>query len=288
MFNFKDNSKGTALAILSSLSFSISMSVVKLLDYSISVQLIVLIRNCIILLWLLPLAIRQNWRSFKTAKLLLHCVRIILILSSMLCTYSAYRHLPLSTASAIGMTGPLFTAVLSATFLREKIPLKKWGLILLGYFGVIILLRPSTFISEPIVIVALLANIFAACSVIIAKILLQQDSPLTLTLYSSIGITIALGIASFNDWQPIAAKDLIILLIIGLLGNITQLCFSFALKYAKASAIAPIEYIRIVFAVSIGIIVFNEQIDGLTILGSAIIIGSTLILTYIENKTSNT
>ena len=282
--------RGAILATAAALSMSISMSMAKQLDHDIPTSLVVFIRSSFGLLFFIPLLIKNKSQIIKTRQMHLHILRVVIVVGSMLCTYYTYRHLPIAFATSIGMTGALFTTILSAIILKDKIGMHKWLLLIIGYSGVILVIRPQSFILDVAIIASLMANIFAALAIIISKIISRHDSTLTIMLYSNIGITLVSAL--FNSYTAgwhldmLYTKDILILLSTGFFGITTQLCSLTALKYSSPSFLAPFEYTRMFWAVLIGLVVFSEIPNIYVILGSIIIICSTYFLTYLECNTS--
>jgi len=103
-------------------------------------------------------------------------------------------------------------------------------------------------------------------------------------LYSNIGITVVSFLFNVQGWQVVSVNDLILLSCMGILSLITQFCSITALKYSSPSFVAPFEYMRIPFAILIGLIIFHEIPDMYTILGSIIIVSSAYMLTCLNNK----
>jgi drug/metabolite transporter (DMT)-like permease len=270
------------LATTGALSHSISMSLAKQVDPTIPTTLVVFIRSFFGLLFFLPILISQKSSLAKTKNLPLHILRVVLLVSGMLCTYYTYRNLPIAFATSIGMSGPIFVTILSVFILKEKISYIKWCLIFLGYIGVLFVIRPTSFILDIGVGTALLANLIAGLCIIIIKILSKYDSIITMMLYSNIGIAIVSFLFNMNGWQAPSLRDVGLLSCTGVLGIITQVCSVTALKHSPPSFVAPFEYTRIFFASLIGIVVFQESINIYMIIGTLIIIFSTYMITYIN------
>jgi drug/metabolite transporter (DMT)-like permease len=270
------------LAVLGALSHSVSMSLAKQLDPTIPTTLVVFIRSCFGLLFFLPILINQRQSIVRTKNLPLHVIRVVLVVSAMLCTYYTYRTLPIAFATSIGMTSPIFITILSAILLQESISYTKWCLIFFGYVGVLFVIRPTSFILDGGIGTALLANLLAALCIIIIKILSKYDSIITIMIYSNIGIAIVAFVFNINGWQALGLRDVILLSLTGLLGIITQTCSITALKYSSPSFVAPFEYTRIFFASLIGVLIFQETLNIYMIIGTLIIIFSTYMITYLK------
>lgn len=284
LHTLKPTIKSASLAIISALSLSVLMSLAKQLHTDIPTTLVVFIRSAFGLLFFLPVIIVNRRAIQKTKKLPLHILRITLTVTAMLCTYYAYRNLPIVFATAIGMSSPLFTTTLSFIILKEQSIRAKWLAVILGYTGVVIILRPTSFVFDLGTLSAIIANILAATALIVVKILSRYDSAVTIMFYTTIGIAIASGLYSFHAWQLVHLKDLLLLSTMGFLGAVSQFCLINAIKCSSPSFVAPFEYTRMFFATLIGITVFHEVLGIYIIAGSVLILLSSYMLVCIGVK----
>jgi drug/metabolite transporter (DMT)-like permease len=234
------------------------------------------------LVFFTPFIIRACTKGFVTSRPLLHLIRVITLGTAVACTYFAYRNLPLALATSIGMTGPLFTTVLAMLLLKDRVSLAKWSLILLGYAGVIVSVRPHEMAISIGVWSALAANLFAATSMICVKLLTRTESTFTLMLYANTATTFIAGLVAIVLWKTPEFWDVMSLIAVGGFGVLSQYCNVTALRYANPSFLAPFEYTRICFAIPVGYIFFNEIPNVWVILGSMIIIAATYGLTRVE------
>ncbi len=281
---------GALLMLLYALSFSISMVFLKILSPDVNSFIVLFVRSLFGFFFFAPFILKVGIKGFITSQIALHTTRILCVILSMLCTFYAYRNLPLTIATSIGMTSPLFTVMISTILLKDKVSLSKWFLIILGYFGVIVIIRPHEIFVNTAIYVALIANFFTAFSIICVKLLSRTESIFTIMLYSN---TVTLLISSFlacSVWTLPSFNDLMILIIVGGLGVVSQFCAITALKYTNPSFSAPFEYVSLCFAIVIGFIFFDEIPAFWIILGSIIIIVATYGLTLLgfkENKAQN-
>jgi drug/metabolite transporter (DMT)-like permease len=193
-------------------------------------------------------------------------------------TYKSYRYLPLTFATSIGFTSPLIIALLSIFILGEKIALQRWGIILIGYAGILVIVRPGIVEVNEYVVMALLANVTAGMSLILVRYLSSHDRTSTILFYAHLGTFVFASILVSYDWQPIPTTEVHKIALMSLCGLTAQYLYATAVKYAEASYVSPFEYLRIVFAIPLGIAFFNEDIDMWVIGGTAIIITSTWVL----------
>ncbi|MES2252760.1 MAG: DMT family transporter [Pseudomonadota bacterium] len=275
---------GLAWALSGSLCFTAAMSLAKLLDPNVKSTVLVFFRCLFGLIFFLPFLFKAGVSNLKTQRPLLHVLRVLFTCSAIACTYYGYRNLPLAVAISIGFTAPLMTTVLAIVFLKETITFKKWILILTGYLGVLVITQPSEFNVNNAVYVLLLANLFASSSMICAKKLTRTESVVSLMFYVNIISTCLSGIAAYFVWVIPSLHDFIILLFIGLSGVTAQLCYVKSLQLCSPSFLAPFDYGRLIIAVPIGFILFNELPNVWTFLGSGIIIAATLLVMRLELK----
>jgi drug/metabolite transporter (DMT)-like permease len=280
--------QGAILATLSAFLMSVLMAITKTLAPDIPTTLVVFIRNLYGLLFSLPLLIKNPRKVLKSNQYGLHGIRIILSASAMLCTYYTYRHLPLTLATSLGMTGALFTTVLAVLILKDRIDSIKWLCILFGYLGALCIIQPRSITLEIGILTSLLANLFAGCSTIIGKIISKQDSIPTMVSYTNIGLTIIFGGLSYPQWQVIEGRHMLLLALCGLLGFGAHYCYLAALKKVSPSFLAPFEYTRLLFTFSIGFLCFRELPNFYTVLGSMMIIVATYLITYRDSRRENT
>jgi drug/metabolite transporter (DMT)-like permease len=273
---------GGAAMLLWALSFSTLLSLVKTLSPDLNSILIVFLRYLFGIICFAPFLIKAGPTAFYTSRPLLHLIRVCCLAIATLCTYYAYRHLPLVLATSVGMTGPLFTTMLAMLLLGESVSLSKWGLIFLGYLGVLVMVRPFDMSFDAGIGVALLANLFSGLGIISVKVLSRTESTPTLLLYVNTFTTLIAGVLAISVWEIPSLHDFIILMIVGVLGLLSQYSLIIAMKHANPSYLAPFEYMRMCFAIPVGYLFFAEVPTFWVLVGSTIIIAATYGLTRLE------
>lgn len=266
------------LATTGALSLSISMCITKILDPNIPTTIIVFLRSAFGLLFLIPIFITKKQHISYTSNMSLHILRIMLGMCAMLCTYYSYRNLPITFATSIGMTSPIFIATFSGIILQEVINYKQWFCIICGYIGVLMVIRPDEYVLDIAIMSAFFANVLASICTIIIKKIAEYDSIITIMLYGNIGIFLVSSILCIPQWYTLDLIDIGLIALTGICGLITQVCSINALKLTSPGFIAPFEYFRLLFAISIGYLIFNETLCLSTIIGMTIIIMSNYIM----------
>lgn len=277
---------GAGFMLLWAMSFSTAMAFAKSLSPEVDSIMVLFMRYFFGLVFFSPFILQSGIKSFATSRPFLHFLRVVGVLAAMGCTYYAYRHLPLALATSIGMTGPLFTTVISYILLKDKVSLPKWLLILVGYFGVLVMVRPHEVEVSFGVWVELFANLFAALTMVCTKILSRTEKTLTIMFYTNTVTTFITGLVVLSVWKTPPLADILTLMGIGALGVFSQFCSVSALKHANPSFLAPFEYTRLCFAIPVGYLVFQETPTWWGIVGSLIIVGATYGLTRLELSSS--
>ncbi|MBL8675961.1 MAG: DMT family transporter [Alphaproteobacteria bacterium] len=273
---------GAGFMLLWALSFSTAMAIAKCLSPEVDSIMLLFMRYFFGLVFFSPFVLQSGIKSFATTRPFLHLLRVISVVAAMGCTYYAYRHLPLALATSIGMTGPLFTTVISYIILKDNVSLPKWGLILIGYFGVLVMVRPHEMDVSFGVWVELFANLFAALTIVCTKILSRTEKTLTIRFYTNTVTTLLTVLVVLGIWKTPALSDMLTLMGSVAMCVFSQFCSVSALKYANPSFLAPFEYTRLCFAIPVGYLIFQETPTWWSIAGSFIIVGATYGLTRLE------
>jgi len=278
----QDKIKGILWMIAWAFMFSTSMSISKLVSQDVPTVILVFMRLSFGLVFFTPFLIRHRDQPLKSKRFPLHLLRVMFICAAMTCTYYAYGHLPLAFTTSLGFTAPLMTTVLALLILKEKVTPTRWIAVIVGYIGIIVMIRPGYIPLEPAVLVALAANLLASCISIIVRQLSSTETTIQIMFYGNFFTFFFISIGAALFWKMPAWEDLRWLILLGASGMLSQFCSVNALKRAQPSLLAPFEYFRLIFAIPIGYFIFDEVVSFWTFLGSAIIIGATWFLAASE------
>lgn len=280
--------QGVFWAISWAFVFSGTMSIAKLLSKDVHIVVLVFMRLTFGLVFFAPFLFHEKIQNIKTKRLPLHLLRFVFTSGALVCTYYAYRNLPLAFATSIGFSGPFITIVFAILILGDKVSWEKWAAVLMGYVGVIVMVRPGFVVFDAAIGIALMANIFASCALIAVKKLSSTENTLQIMFYPNIASFLLFGILALYYWETPSPRDLKLLILLGGAGTFSQFCYVQALKKSKASFVAPFEYTRLVFAIPVGFLLFSELPDFWTLIGSFIIVASNLALIALDRKTAST
>lgn len=203
-----------------------------------------------------------------------HATRSALGLSVMFCTFIALSMLPLAEATVISFSSPLFATMLSALVLKERVLWHRWGAIAVGLLGVLIVVRPGgSGLPALGVAVALAAALGAAGVTITLRQIGQTESATATVFWFNIASVIVTAVPMPFLFHAHAANVWVALALGGLLGGCAQIMMTAAVRYAPVSALAPFDYLQIVWAMLWGFLLFDALPTWSGVLG-AILIGS--------------
>jgi drug/metabolite transporter (DMT)-like permease len=188
---------------------------------------------------------------------------------------------PMSSATAILQSAPLFVVLGARIFLREKVDAKTWIVIFLGLFGVLIILRPSATDFSLLSLLALIGTLG-----FVGRDLFSRTAPSSLTkevlgFYGFTTMMIAGACYAVWDGKPfvsLQAQQFLMLAAALLAGVFAYTALMTAMRTGSIGAVTPYRYSRLLFGISIGVIVFGEQLDAPMLLGCAIVIGAGLFI----------
>ena len=276
---------GIALAILAVLLFTLMDTIGKSLTATYPVVQVVWARYFFSLLALgALLPARGVVELVRTRRLGVQTGRGALVAVATLCMISAISVVPLADAYAITFTAPLMVTLFSIPLLGERVRWRRWTAILVGFSGVLVVIRPGFAEVHP----AMLLLIVTAACFALYQILTRQvsrvpgESTFAMLFYLSLVGAVAFTIAAPFFWRTVVPFDWVWLVAMGILGALGHLPLIRALTLAPASLVAPFAYSQIIWALALGWLIFGDLPDGWMLAGCAVIIGSGLYVFYRE------
>ena len=276
---------GIIFAIIAYFSFSILDAIQKsaVLYYSIF-QLMFVKYTFVLLLSILEARRSKKINFYKTNNFKLQIIRSLLSILESACFVLSFKYLSLANAHSIGALAPIIIVVLSVFILNEKVSIKTWLAIFIGFIGVLIIIRPASDVFSLKSLIPLVAAFFLGLYQIATKKISEYDTPEVSLFYSSlVGIFIT-SIMAFYFWQPVNINSLIFFLPIGLFFSLGIYFQILALNNAKASIIQPFHYTLIFWAIIFGYFFYDDLPDLYTIIGALIITTSGV---FVINQKSN-
>jgi len=247
------------------------------LSAEISIYEIMLIRNAFCLAVICVFIMRHGGHLFGTRRLGLHGFRNVVHFAAQTGWYYGLVQLPLSEVFSIEFTAPIWTAILAALFLSERLTARRSFATLLGFAGILIILRPGITSIDPAAFVVLGSAVGFASTFVITRSMASSEKPLTILFYMNlVQLPLSLTLALPDLVMP-SAPLWPWVVITGLTGLSTHYCFARAFALADASLIAPIDFIRLPAGAAIGYLLYQEPVNLFVILGAAVVFTGCLL-----------
>ena len=255
---------------------------VKLLSDDLHPVIICFYRCLMGLIIITPFIIKNNFQALQTDNMRLQILRALINIISMICWFTAIGMMHLEKATALGFTTPLFTTVLAVIVLGEVIRFHRTAALLLGFIGILIIIRPGYVPFEFGTVLMLIASFSFSFVLIFVKKLSATDSSLTIIFYHLIYMTPVFFILSLFYWENINLNQLIIFTLMGASGLLSHWCLAQAFKMSDTTFVMPLQFTKLIWASLIGLFIFAEQPDIWTWVGGIIIFISVVYITYRE------
>ena len=204
-----------------------------------------------------------------------HVGRSVMGYLAMVFSWYSVVHLPLADATALAFSRPLFMVVLAVLFLHEVVRWRRWTATAIGFLGVLVMARPGLEEINLGLMAAITGAFFVAVVNVLIKSLAMTERPVTILFYFGVlSSLMALGPALWV-WRTPAPLEFALLVFIGVAGALGQYLTIRAFRIAEATAVDPFDYARLLYAALFGFLLFAELPDAFTLIGAAIIVGST-------------
>ena len=279
------NNKLAIFLIITSVFFgTVMLSFLKIAQEDVNVYVAGFFRFFLGLVIILPYIIKNKDAVLKTTHLKQHFLRAILGLPAMLLYFSALVLLPIEKLTAISFVVPLIVTILAVFFLGEKIYIYRTLALILGFSGMLVIIRPG-FVDISIgVYMVLFSALLWSINIIITKKISKDDSAITILAYQSIFMSLLSFFIVLFFWEMPSLKTFIYLILAAMCGTVLHLTLNHAFKLVDVSMTQPYSFLNLVFASIIGYFVFDEIPDLYTWIGALIIFTGVLIISYREMK----
>ncbi|ASJ71533.1 Riboflavin transporter [Granulosicoccus antarcticus IMCC3135] len=215
----------------------------------------------------------------------LQSLRAVFLLAGTCLNFSALKFLPLTTAIAIFFVSPLTVCLLSIPILGEKVGIKRLMAVLVGFIGVLIIVKPWSQSFNPAIFLSMGAMLCVSCYFVMSRVIAGVDSNATAQFYVSGIATLILAPVALMNWVwPTSTTAWVLVVLIGTLGMVGHSFLTNAHRYAEASVLAPTVYAQIIYIAALSWLVFNQTPDLNTLVGTFIIVCSGLFIWFRERQ----
>lgn len=265
---------------------SVNDAIAKALTDSYSPLQILFLRNIIALPFALLIALKMGGtgalRSYRPAA---HLLRGVLWIGATLLFFTSIMHLGLAEATALIFVAPLFITAISAMFLGEYVGWRRWLAVIVGFVGVLIVIRPGGATFQAVSLLPVATAFIYALLMLGSRWVDSRESVWTLLLYlTGTGALLSGFIVPFV-WTAVRADDLWLFFAIAAFGTAGMTMMTQAFRLAPAAVVAPLDYTALLWATALGWLIWSEVPDSATFLGAAIIIASGVVIVLRERAT---
>jgi len=227
----------------------------------------------------------EGWRVFRANRPLIQITRSFLLLSSTAFSVSGIGYVPLATASAIGFSSPIIVTALSVPLLGESVGPRRWSAVLLGFIGVLIVVRPGSGQLTAATLLLLCASACYALYQIATRRSTRHDSAETGIIYAAlVGTVVSSLLVPFAFETPRRLLDTALLASLGVFGGVGHYFVIRAFRLGPAALISPLGYLELVGTTTLGYLVFNNFPDSWTWVGAGLIVASGVYIALREQR----
>lgn len=281
--NMPGRSLSVLLMILSGVCFVAMHSAAKYLADEVHIFEIVFLRCALVVVILSPFLFKEGKKSLFTKQPKNQIYRIVTNSIAILLFFYGLSISPLSLATVLNFTAPIFTVIFAVIFLKEKLTTHRLISLLLGFIGVMCVLRPDLSLNLGGLLV-LLSSLVWASSLIFIKKLTKTDSAVTISLYAGVGMMPATFAAAYPYLEKINFVQFLFILFIAVSGTTAQTLLNSALKRGELSFLLPLDFLRLIWSVLLGIALFGESTSVFLWLGGLFILGASTLIVTSERK----
>jgi drug/metabolite transporter (DMT)-like permease len=274
---------GIGLGALAFGLFSLMDALVKWLSATYPVPQILVCNALFALVPVGAMVVRQGGLpQLRTRRLGLHLVRGVLGTTAGFPAFYAFSRLPLADAYAIIFATPLLITALSVPILREAVGWRRWSAVLVGFVGVLVMLRPGIAPVGTGSLAALGAACASACAILLVRRLSVTETTTSIAFYSNVTAVVLIGVAFSPALVVPSPVDLALMAACGLIGGTALLVLIAAYRRSPAALVAPFQYSQMVWAILLGALVWGDLPEPVMLLGASIVAGSGLFILYRE------
>ena len=269
--------RGAALWMAGWLSATLGMTVAgRELAHDISVFEIMMLRSLVATVILTPIVLLNGGFSGRLSQLRLHLGRNVIHYGGQYLWFSALLLIPLAEVIAIEFTMPLWIAILATAFLAERMYGFKIAALLIGFAGVLLIVKPGGEAGwgHP---VALGAALLFAASVTLTKYITRRDSALTVIFLMFAIQTVIGAIPAWATWTWPQPHSYLPIAVVALAGTGSHYCLSKAISLADATIVMPMDFLRLPLTALLGYLIYSEAIDAWSVTGALLILAANTL-----------
>ena len=224
---------------------------------------------------------KADWRGSNRTLLLL---RGVFGTTALFLFFLTLQNIPLASAMTIQYLSPIFTSVIAIFVLSEKVRSMQWVFYAIAFSGVLLIQQIDTRVSLFFLVIGIVSALCSGVAYNLVRSLRGREHPLTVVLHFQLVGVVAGGISLFFEWKTPVGWDWLHLFLVGLFSQLGQIFLTSALQKERAASVSIVNYTGLVYAISIGWLVFGETHSYETFLGMAIVVAGVLASVIYTNR----
>lgn len=274
------------LMLLSMAGFAAMSTIVRVLSPGMDSTLMVFLRNALSLLIVLAwsVAVQRGIPRFPTQRMNAHFWRASVGVVSMEIWFYCLTIMPLTLATALSFTTPIFSTIFAMIFLREKAGIYRIGAVLAGFCGVLVILHPGGESITPQASLVLMSSAMMAVVGVLVKTLSRTESPETIVFYMAVFMLPWSVFPAIGHWQPVTGYQWWLLFWVAFFSTVSHLFLARAFMRAEMTILMPFDFTRLIFVGIFAYFLFGETMDAYTVVGALIIVASTIVIARRETS----
>ncbi len=269
-----DLRRGAVYMVLSALLFALMSVAVKIASATLPNVVVVFFRSGFGLLTLLPFIVGADLRTRHPRE---HLIRSLAGIASMYCFFYTLAHMRLADAVLLNYSLPLFIPFVESAWLGEEFPRRLWTPVLVGFLGVIVILRPGSGVVEPVALLGVASALFAAVAQVGVRRLTRTEPVARIVFYFAITATLLSAFpAAVSGTRPQGVVWWAALAM-GAAATGGQLAMTRAYAHAPASRVGPFVYSAVVFAAALDWLLWRKLPDAFTVAGGVLVAGAGIL-----------
>jgi len=276
--------RGIASMLLAVAIFSCMDGLIKWLSATYPTIEIVFFRSAFAFLPLLPALLRGGRATLRTRRPFVQTGRAALGLVSMAAVFYCFRQMPLADVFGIAFSAPISVTAFSVPLLGERVGMRRWSAVVVGFLGVLVMVRPDSGLFASASWIALFATVLYALGQIFVRDLTRTETTTCIVFYVTLTTTVVSATAMPFVWVMPDPGDAALLAAVGILGGLAQLAFTRAFRLAPAAVVSPFDYTGLLYAGVIGYYVWGDVPTPTFLVGAAIVMASGLYILHRETR----
>lgn len=274
--------RGALFLLASSAVFSAVGTLVKILTAQLPIEMVVFFRNSVGLVLLLPLLCAGGRVNLQTTRIWDHTARAVSGVLAMYCFFYAIRHLHLAEAISLNFTSPLIIPLLAYVLLKERVSRFVVGVLVVGFLGVLLVIKPGVGVFQPAALVGTLSAFFAAFALINIRRLTNTEPAIRVVFYFALIASAITLLPMLRVWVTPTMPQALMLAGVGVFATLGQWLLTRGYASGPAGKLAVFHYSAVIFAGAVDWIVWQSRPDAWSLAGVALITAAGIVVSRTE------